>query len=258
MKEELVSIITSSYNSSIYIEKTIQSILSQTYRNWELLITDDCSTDDSVEEIHKYVEQDSRIKLFVLSENSGAGIARNNSIREARGRFIAFCDSDDRWLPEKLEKQIQFMQSHNYSLSFSSYYTCQENGKIVGEISCRSVINYYDLVRNNCIGCLTVIYDTKLLGKMYMPTIRKRQDWGLWLLIVKKCRYAYGLKTPLAVYRLRDNSISSSKWSLVSFNIKVYREVLNYSLFKSYLIFILLFLPTYFFKKIKYICFKRL
>ena len=103
-----MSIITPSYNSSLYIEATILSILAQTYSNWELLITDDCSVDDTTDIVNRYVQQDKRIKLFCLEKNSGAGIARNNSIKEARGHYIAFCDSDDRWLPEKLEQQIAF------------------------------------------------------------------------------------------------------------------------------------------------------
>ena len=117
----LVSIITPSYNSSSFIAETIESILSQTYLNWELLITDDCSTDRSVEIIERYIQRDSRIKLFRLEKNCGAGVCRNRSISEAKGRFIAFCDSDDRWRPEKLEKQLAFMREKDCALSYTSY-----------------------------------------------------------------------------------------------------------------------------------------
>jgi glycosyltransferase involved in cell wall biosynthesis len=251
MNDEIVSIITPSYNSSAYIAETIQSILSQTYQNWELLITDDCSTDNSVEIINQYVQQDSRIKLFCLSENSGTGIARNNSLKYAKGRFIAFCDSDDRWLPEKLEKQITFMLKHKYALAHSSYFICIENGKIQGKVLCRPKVSYYDLIRDNTIGCLTVIYDTMILGKIYMPDIKRRQDWALWLIILKQCRYAYGILEPLAIYRLRKNSLSSNKFKLISYNIKVYRDVLYYSIFKSYIIFLFLFMPKYFLRKMR-------
>jgi len=122
----LVSIITPSYNSSSFIAETIESILSQTYLNWELLITDDCSTDRSVEIIERYIQRDSRIKLFRLEKNCGAGVCRNRSISEAKGRFIAFCDSDDRWCPEKLEKQLAFMRGKDCALSYTSYMTCDE------------------------------------------------------------------------------------------------------------------------------------
>lgn len=251
MNEELVSIITPSYNSSAYIEETIRSILLQTYPYWELLITDDCSTDNSMEIIKGYVSRDSRIKLFQLEKNSGAGVARNFSIKEAGGRFIAFCDSDDRWMPDKLEKQVAFMLERNCALSYTSYEVCSEIGKRTGIISCKNRVGYWDLVRDGCIGCLTVMYDTAKLGKVLMPDIRKRQDWALWLLIIKRCKYALGIKEPLAVYRKRSGSISSSKWHLVSYNIKVYQEILHFSMVKSYIIFGVLFMPTYILKKFR-------
>ena len=124
----LVSIITPSYNCAGFIGETIASIQAQTYRNWELIITDDCSTDNSTQVIESYCRQDSRIKLLRLDSNSGAGAARNNSIRAARGRFIAFCDSDDRWTPDKLQLQLEFMTSNGYGLTYTSYDTCSEQG----------------------------------------------------------------------------------------------------------------------------------
>ncbi len=251
MNTELVSIITPTYNSSLYIEATIQSILEQTYSNWELLITDDCSDDNTIDIIQKYVKKDSRIKLFCLSKNSGAGVARNNSIREANGRFIAFCDSDDRWLPDKLEKQLVFMKQKKCALSYSSYYVCVEDKDVSGEIKCKPIIGYKDLVRDGCIGCLSAIYDTDMVGKVFMPVIRKRQDWGLWLLIIKKCQWAYGVEEPLAIYRQRIDSVSSKKFNLIAYNLMVYREVLHFSFFKSWGVFVFLFLPTYFKKKLK-------
>lgn len=256
MNGELVSIITPSYNSSAYIEETIHSILLQTYSNWELLITDDCSTDDSVEIIQRYVSRDSRIKLFQLEKNSGAGVARNFSIKKASGRFIAFCDSDDRWMPDKLKKQVAFMLEQGCTLSYTSYEVCSENGEKIGIVSCKNRVGYWDLVRDGCIGCLTVMYDTAKLGKVLMPDLRKRQDWALWLLIIKKCKSALGIKEPLAIYRKRAGSISSSKWNLVAYNIKVYQEILHFSVVKSYLVFSVLFMPTYLLKKFRQKYFK--
>lgn len=249
MENDLVSVITPSYNSSLYIEATIQSILAQTYSNWELLITDDCSTDNTIDIVNRYVQQDSRIKLFCLEKNSGAGIARNHSIREARGRYIAFCDSDDRWLPEKLERQIAFMKKKDAAFSYTSYYVCSEGEEIRGKILCKPTINYYSLLKDNSIGCLTAMYDTHILGKMYMPEIRKRQDWGLWFLIIKKIKIAYGLQEPLAIYRVRKSSVSSNKWNLIKFNLNVYRTVLHFSFLQAWCTFLFLFLPTYMYKK---------
>lgn len=250
-QSELVSIITPSYNCASYIKATIQSILSQTYQNWELLITDDCSTDNSREIINGFVSQDSRIKLFILSHNSGAGVARNNSIKEAKGRYIAFCDSDDRWYPEKLEKQLEFMKNNNCSLSYSSYDTCDENDKIMGYVHCLRELNYVRILRDNGIGCLTAIYDAEKIGKHYMPIIRKRQDWCLWIDIIKKHGKALGLQESLALYRVREGSISSNKIDMLRYNFNVYNQVLGYNKIISTILLCGYFMPYYFYKKIK-------
>lgn len=248
----LVSIITPSYNSAGFIAETINSILVQTYTNWELLITDDCSSDNTCVIIEQFASKDTRIKLFRLSKNSGAGVARNKSIGEARGRFIAFCDSDDCWLPEKLEKQLAFMEEKGSKFSFTSYYVCHEKGGINGRMIAPERASFFNLVCDDCIGCLTAMYNAEALGKFYMPTIRRRQDWGLWLAIIQKSKYAHGMKECLALYRLRSNSLSSNKFALVSYNINVYRKVLQYSFLKAYFVFFFLFMPAYTWKKLKY------
>lgn len=250
MNQCLVSIITPSYNSSQYIAETIESILAQTYTNWELLITDDCSTDNSRDIIQEYCAKDSRIKLYCLPENGGAGVARNNSIKEAQGRFIAFCDSDDCWYPNKLEKQVAFMQRMHCGLSYTSYMTSNEAGELEGIVLCRKQETFATNKRDDKIGCLTAMYDTAIVGKVYMPLIRKRQDWGLMLNVLRKCNIAYGIKEPLAIYRLRENSISSDKLSLIKYNIGLYREVLGWTKFRATLFFFVVFLPSYFAKKI--------
>lgn len=246
----LVSIITPSYNSARFIKETIESIIAQTYTNWELLITDDCSTDETVAIVQDYCQKDARIKLFVLDENGGAGRCRNHSIAHASGRFIAFCDSDDYWNPLKLEKQLRFMCNQSCALSYSSYMTVTESGVIEGIRVATKRQTIFSMLCNNGIGCLSAIYDTEKVDKVYMPTLRKRQDWGLWLTILKKCKIAYGMKEPLAYYRIRTNSISSQKKSLVKFNIAVYREVMNFSLIKSYFYFVCLFVPSFFTQKL--------
>lgn len=247
----LVSIITPTYNSSKFIADTIEGVLKQSYSNWELLITDDCSTDNSIEIINNYVQLDSRIKLLKLDINSGSGVCRNKSIEAAKGRYIAFCDSDDVWMPQKLEKQLAFMEKMGCALTYSSYMHMDEEGNEVGIVVSNRKITFSSLKRDCGIGCLTAIYDTRKVGKMYMSSIRKRQDWGLWLEILAKCRVAYGLKEPLAYYRLRKGSISNNKLNLVKYNINVYRTILDFSLIKSYMYFIFMYMPSYIGKKIK-------
>lgn len=247
----LVSIVTPSYNSSKFIGETIESILAQTYKNWELLITDDCSSDDSIDVIKSYMDKDSRIKLFVLESNSGAGVARNNSIKMAKGRYIAFCDADDRWYPDKIEKQIQFMEDNSCTLSFSSYDVCDELGNIVGYVECLPKLTNSKIIRDNGIGCLTAIYDSEKLGKHYMPSMRKRQDWCLWIDIINKGGVAKGYQSPLALYRDRSNSISSNKIEMLKYNYEVYHTFLKKNPLSSWSILLFRFLPYYFYKKIK-------
>ncbi len=248
----LVSIITPSYNSSIFIADAIEGILAQTYQHWELLITDDCSTDDSVAIIEEYVKKDARIKLRKLKVNSGAGVCRNKSIEVAQGRYIAFCDSDDVWSPQKLEKQLAFMEKKDCALVYSSYLLIDESRNERGIMVCMSKIDFASIKRDGGIGCLTAMYDAAKVGKMYMPPMRKRQDWALWLNILAKCKVAYGIKEPLAYYRIRTDSISNNKLSLVKYNINVYRTVLKFSVLKAYLYFLFIFMPNYMWKQLRF------
>ncbi|MCH5226498.1 MAG: glycosyltransferase [Muribaculaceae bacterium] len=247
----LISIITASYNCSKFIGDTIKSIQSQTYKNWELIITDDCSTDNSRDIIEKFAKEDTRIKLLKLDKNYGAGVARNNSIKASKGRYIAFCDSDDRWYPNKLERQIAFMKEKDCALSFTSYDVCDENNKIVGYVRCNPTINYDQITRDDGIGCLTAIYDVSKIGKHYMPELRKRQDWCLWIEIIATCQTAYGLQEPLALYRRRINGLSSNKLALLKYNFEVYHSFLKKNKISSFFLLSFNFLPYYFYKKLK-------
>lgn len=249
MNSELVSIITPSYNSSKFIGETIKSILAQTYQNWELIITDDCSTDNTCEIIEEYIKNDSRIKLIKLNKNSGAGVARNTSIQNASGKYIAFCDSDDRWFPEKLAKQVWFMGVKKCLLSYSSYLLCDENNHIEGIVVSPKEETLKSMMRDDKMGFLTVIYNAEKLGKIYLPFMRKRQDWAWKLKVLQKCKVAYGMKEPLAIYRIRKDSISHNKKSLVRYNIEVYREIFGWSYLRSTLFFYSCFLPAYLKKK---------
>lgn len=251
MEEALVSIIMPSYNGAKYIAASIDSIISQTYKNWELIITDDCSTDGSQAIIKDCAARDSRIRVFCLEENLGTGATRNKCISEARGRYIAFCDSDDRWLPEKLEKQLAFMQSHDYVFTYASYYTCSEDGTVNGIIIAPKKQTLINTKRDDKIGFLTVIYDTKRCPKMMMPLQRKRQDWAYVLKIHQKVGNAYAFEEPLGIYRLHPNSISHNKLSLVKYNAAVYQEIFGYNKLHSYAYLFTFFLPSYFIKCIR-------
>jgi glycosyltransferase involved in cell wall biosynthesis len=231
---ELVSIIMPNYNSARFVEETIVSVFAQTYENWELILVDDCSSDDSITIIESLMAEDKRIKLIKLAENSGPAIARNRGIEEAKGRYIAFLDSDDTWHPEKLSKQISFMQEHDIALCYTGYYRIEEqSGKIIDQINVPQKVDYNELLKQNIIGCLTAMYDTQKLGKVYMPDILKRQDFALWLTILKKIPYAYGLDEPLAHYRVRTASVSSNKILASKYNWKLYREVEKLPLHKA-------------------------
>jgi len=230
----MVSIITPSYNSKQFIQDTIDSVLAQTYQNWEMIIVDDYSSDGSVAYIRSIIKEDKRFRLIALKQNVGAAKARNRAIQEAKGRYIAFLDSDDMWSIDKLEKQIRFMKEYTIALSYTSYYSMEEiSGKVIKEITIPKKIDYSELLKQNIIGCLTAMYDTEILGKVYMPNIRKRQDFALWLKILKKVPYAYGIEEPLAYYRMRYNSISNNKFKASLYNWKMYRKIEKLPLYKA-------------------------
>ncbi len=247
----LVSIITPTYNSAVYISATIDCIIAQTYQNWELLITDDCSKDNTVEIVKEYIKKDSRIKLFVLEKNYGGGVSRNNSIEKAKGRYIAFCDSDDRWTPDKLSIQIAFMKEKDCAFSYGSYMLCDERDNELGINICLRKLTYTRILMDNFVGCLSAVYDTNKIGKVYMPTIRKRQDWGLWISVLKKCKVAYGIKKPIGYYRIRENSVSSNKWILIRYHAMLYQQMLRIPLLLGYCMYFFVNLPTYLFKTIR-------
>lgn len=228
-----VSIVTPSYNSSSFILQTLKSAASQTFNNWEMIIVDDCSFDNSAEVIQQYASQDTRIKLIQLEKNSGAAVARNTAIEASSGRFIAFLDSDDLWHPEKLEKQINFMLEKDIAFSYSAYEKVDENGVPFQVMGVPEKTSYNDLLKTCVIGCLTAIYDTQKLGKVYMPTNTKREDFATWLNILKKVDYAYGMPEVLAQYRVYENQTSSKKVSMAKENWRLYRDLENLNIFQA-------------------------
>lgn len=247
---DLISIIMPSFNSSKYIKNSISSIQNQTYKNWELLITDDCSIDNTTEIIKTFLKHDTRVKLFSLNKNQGAGAARNNSIKQAKGRYIAFCDSDDQWKKNKLEVQLSFIKKNKLLFSFTDYDVVSEDNQFIKRIKCPYKMTYSKLLKNNYVGCLTAIYDKEKLGKMYMPMIRKRQDWVLWLNIMSKIKNTKGLNDSLSIYRTRAGSVSRGKLLLIKYNWKVYRQELKFTFFAS-LMYLTQFLFFYTLKKLK-------
>ncbi|AWI25063.1 glycosyl transferase [Flavobacterium pallidum] len=225
MERPVVSIITPSYNSASFITQTIRSVQEQTFLHWELLITDDCSTDDTVEIINAFIKADSRIKLFTLPQNAGPGVARNHSLNHAAGKYIAFLDSDDLWKPEKLEKQIRFMAQSGQHFTFTFYDCMDENGDLMNQrVEAPETLSYKQLFFCNYVGNLTGIYDSDYFGKIPVSSIKKRQDWIVWLTILKKLKYAKPVPESLAVYRIRTKSVSSSKMNLLQYNYAVYRD----------------------------------
>ena len=246
----LVSIITPVYNSERYISQCIKSVLSQSYNNWEMILCDDCSTDDSVKVVQEYVERDERIKLIFNETNSGAGVTRNNAIRVSKGRYIAFLDSDDLWHKDKLKKQMDFMIQSNLAMVYSHYYVLQGNDEKPSHvIHAPKKVSFKNMLSNDYIGFLTLIYDTRKLGKQYMPKIRRRQDWAYKLKLLKIQNYAYGIQEPLAYYRVGTNSLSSNKIRLIKYNFTVYYKELGYSFGYSVLLMVN-FLTHYFWYKV--------
>jgi len=244
----LVSIITPCYNSQYFITNTVESVIQQTYENWELLIIDDGSKDDSKNIIAHYSNKDPRIKLISLEKNQGPAHARNIGIEMARGRFIAFLDSDDLWNRNKLETQINFMLKNNIPFSFTSYQKIKNDGNPVGKtVIAPKILNYTDLLKSCPIGCLTVVYDQSKIGKHYMPDFLKAQDYALWLKILKTGINAIGIEENLAFYRIRKSSISRNKLFKAYFQWKIYRKQEKISLTKS--LYLMFFYTFYGFKK---------
>lgn len=243
-KDGLVSIIMPAYNSSKHIGQAIESVISQTYTNWELLITDDCSDDNTKDIVESYTKRDSRIKYDCLSQNGGAGVARNNSIDKSQGRYIAFLDSDDRWLPKKLEKELEIMNEKHCAATYSSYFVCDNEGKVNGIIIAREKETDFSIKCDDKMGNLTFMYDTKTIGKHHLPIIRRRQDWAHKMFLMNICKIAYGVKEPLAIYRHTDGSISRNKVKLAKYNIAGFMT-LGWSQPKAFLFFIFFFMPSY-------------
>ena len=221
---ELVSIIMPSYNTGRFIVETIESVLAQTYENWELIIVDDCSTDNTDEVVKPYLDNE-KIRYIKNETNSGAALSRNRALREAKGKWIAFLDSDDLWSPDKLSQQIAFMSDNGYHFSYTNYIEIDEESKPNGKrvtgpcrITKRKMYNY-------CWpGCLTVMYDADVVGLIQIEDIKKNNDYAMWLKVCKKAD-CYLLDADLAQYRKRQGSISNHGYaSLIKWHYRLFRN----------------------------------
>ncbi|WP_286486414.1 glycosyltransferase family 2 protein [Empedobacter falsenii] len=229
---ELISIITPCYNSEKYISETYDSINSQSYNNWEWIIVDDCSSDKSVEIIQSF--NDKRIKLVILSKNQGAAYARNLALNKAQGRFITFLDSDDLWLPNFLETTINYLIENNEELVYSSYKRVDENLKpLLADFIAVDKVDRIRILYNCPIPMLTSVYDSKRIGKIPVPDVELREDHAMWIDLLGKIKYARAINESLAIYRIRNNSVSRNKLRIAKKQYNVYRYYLKMNFFKS-------------------------
>ncbi len=227
---ELVSIIMPLYNSVGFMEKSVRSALDQSYTDLELILIDDASKDATVAAARQFASSDPRIVLIEKSENGGACETRNTGIAHARGRFIAFLDSDDLWGPDKLETQLAGMAEKSASISYTDYNVIDEAGHLRRVTRAPERLNRVQLMKNTVIGCSTVIYDAGKLGKRYFPNIGKHEDLALWLSILKDVDFAYRCGGALTSYMVRRGSLSANKLKAATYTWKIYREIEKLSL----------------------------
>lgn len=250
---DLVSIIMPSYNTAEYICKTIKSVLAQTYSNWELIIVDDCSKDNTDEVVAPFLE-DNRIRYLKNEKNSGAAVSRNRALREAEGRWIAFLDSDDIWLPEKLEKQIAFMEKNKYGFTFTDYMIVNQDGNKTPYVYTAPDKVTKRMLYNYCwFSTITVIYDVNIVGLIQIADIKKNNDYAMWLKAAEKTD-CYRFPESLSVYYRHENSISSgSKLKLIKHHYILFRKALG----KSRIMSMALTVNNLFFGVMKKLIFKK-
>lgn len=230
-----VSIITPLYNGERFVAKTIESVLAQTYQDWEMIVINDGSKDNGPCIVEEYCRNDNRIQLF-SQPNGGSAAARNNGIRRAKGRYIALLDADDVWMPYFLESQLSLMEEKNAVLVYGSHLRIDENDKeILKPFIVPEKVTYHDMLKTCSISCLTGLYDTKPYGKVYLREDFKslRDDYIFWLEIIKKCGVAYGNQKVIGAYRILGQSTSRNKKKVIKPQFRVYREAEGIGFFKS-------------------------
>lgn len=215
-QQGLVSIITPVYHAERFIEQTILSVQAQAYQDWEMILVDDCSNDRSGEIIKSFAVEDARIRYYRLEKNSGAAVARNTAIGYAKGEYLAFLDSDDLWLPEKLSQQLAYMKEKKCTFSFTRINFIDADNKIVkSKVPIPERIDYRHLLRQTVIATSTVLINRCAFPYFTMPLRRGGQDYATWLMLLRHTDYAYGLNECLTSYRISDHSLSSNKFSSI-------------------------------------------
>lgn len=234
MKQGLVSIIIPFYNSEKYLKSTVLSVFAQSYSEWELFLVDDRSTDNSKNIAQRFVAEDKRVNLLSTTQNMGKAEAINLALKHIKGQYVAFLDSDDIWMPEKLERQIAFMQKGGYPISCTAYIQTDEAGEKSGRVfHALEKVDYKRLLLDCPVGNSTVIYDVSQIGIWTVPNIKKRSDDALWLQILKKTPYIWGLNEVLMKYRLRESSLSTNKISLIKYHWILYTKIEKMNVFSS-------------------------
>jgi len=230
---DLVSVITPAWQAASFIEQSIASVQAQSYPNWEMIVVDDCSPDNTGEIVETVSVEDNRVCLIRLNQNGGPARARNSALRQARGRWIAFLDSDDLWLPTKLEKQLAFHQAQGAHISYTEYRRISADSKNTGRlIEVPERLNYSGLLSNTAIATSTVLIDRHLTGHFKMKPIYY-DDFGCWLDLLRSGRFAVGLKEDLMRYRVMEGSVSRNKWRSALEVWKTYRKVEHLNLLRS-------------------------
>lgn len=234
-----ISVITPAFNAANYIDETVQSVIAQTFSDWEMIIVDDASTDDTYQKITAWTEKDSRIKAVRLDKNSGVAAARNAALDNASGDFIAFLDADDLWLPEKLEKQYNFMRDNGYVLTYTEYKTFATNDRSqTKHVRVPHVMTYNSIFKNTAIACLTVMVDRKTAGDFRMPPLSHTEDQCTWQDILSRGYKAYALCEPLSLYRQGNGSLTDNKLKVIKRQWYTYRSYHKLSVVKSAYYFI--------------------
>lgn len=232
-KDKLVSIITPLYNGGRYVKETIMSVQKQTYENWEMIIVDDGSTDDSQEIVLQIAAQDARIRYYKNEKNMGVADTRNKAIALAQGRYIAFLDSDDLWKKDKLERQISYMESKQAAFCYTACEVIDAEGNATGiQRHVPEQVSYKQLLRGNVIPCLTVVLDSTKFSSIAMPKIG-HEDYATWLMLLQECECANGIDEVLASYRETGSSLSGNKLAAAGWTWKIYRSYLRLSLLES-------------------------
>lgn len=240
------------YNAAKYIKETVGAIIAQTYLDWELIIVDDCSPAPETAPVLQEVEaMDERIKVIRAEANGGAGAARNLGIAAAQGRYLAFCDSDDWWYPTKLEEQLKFMQDNNYPFTCTWYEDADENLNPYYTMKQDPKQSYKKMLSGCNVGTPGVMIDLSVLGKKQMPSLRRAEDWGLWMLYLRDTDYLYTYPKALWKYRHIPGSETSNKWKMLKSVVDMYQQVLGMSALSTWFMSVCIFLPKNIIKKLK-------